>query len=436
MAHRVAELERALVIAKEEQEAMKEALGKARQRSHEDQDTIDDLHEQSNHTRQGTPDTPTTTASARESDAKEDPTSLRGIDDLKALETPVESRSRRLSHDDAQRQNYDLRYKLAQLQEQLVSQDVHYRNNLDRTLSHGDAEWNELRMRLHATEKESQERLQHLLLLKSSISSLTRTDSQITDSELLDQFTQLSNRIREWVITNFRRTKMVAGSLPPETVKALKSLTPAFETIENADRLALFQALVAEALMQILKEPLVVGLPHADHFAALHSFARNIQSHGPEYREWRRATIRAIESNNIERSAQQGKNEYLHRMAGTIEHLLFTLTSVNLTMTAQTALMSILHATADLQRMMALQKAQYEVVFFHNEGSASHRAFDDLTMEAINDVDSELEEDGDVLTDRHFLFCVFPSLQKFGDEWGDNLSVSNVLLKAKVCCAR
>jgi hypothetical protein len=436
MADRVAELERALIIAREEQVSLREDLEKVRKQSHEDQDTIDSLREQSRHSRQATPESPTTTTRSRDSYVKVDDIPLRNDSDPKALDLSVEPPNRRQSHDDLQRQNYDLRYKVAQLQEQLVSQSVDYRNNFDRAISHGDAEWNELRMRLHATEKESQERLQQLLLLKSSISSLTRSDSQITDSELVDLFTQLFNRIREWVISNFRRTKMVAGNLPAETVKALKALTPVFESIENTDRLALFQALIADALMQVLREPLVVGLPHTDHFAALQSFARSIQTHGPEYRVWRRATIRAIENNNIGQSVQQGKNEFLHGIARKIEHLLFTLTSVNLTMAAQAALMSILNAAADLHRTMALQKAQYEVGFFRNEMSISNCAFDDQMMEAINDMDDEIEDDDDELMERRFLFCVFPGLQKFGDERGNNTAMSNVLLKARVCCPR
>jgi hypothetical protein len=436
MADRVAELERALVIAREEQESLREDLEKARKQSQEDQDTIDSMREQSRHSRQATPESPTTTTRSRDSYVKVDDNPSRNNSDSKALDSSVESRNRRQSHDDVQRQNYDLRHQVAQLQEQLVSQDVNYRNGFDRAHSHGDSEWNELRMRLHATEKESSERLQQLLLLKSSISSLTRSDSQITDSELVDLFTHLFNRIREWVISNFRRTKMVAGNLPAETIKALKALTPVFESIENADRLALFQALIADALMQILRESLVVGMPHTDHFAALQSFARSIESHGPQYREWRRATIRTIENNKIGQSVQQGKNDFLHGMARKIEHLLFTLTSVNLTTAAQAALMSILNATADVQRTIALQKAEYEVVFFRNETSTSNCAFDDQMMEVINDMDTEVDDDDDEFMDRRFLFCVFPGLQKFGDEWGNNTAMNNVLLKARVCCSR
>jgi hypothetical protein len=54
-------------------------------------------------------------------------------------------------------------------------------------------------------------------------------------------------------------------------------------------------------------------------------------------------------------------------------------------------------------------------------------------MEIINDVD-DMDDDGDTRIERIFSFCVFPCLEKFGDEFGEKVDVRNVLLKAKVCC--
>jgi hypothetical protein len=284
MGDRVAELERALVTTREEQKAMREELEKARQLSRKDQDTIDELRRQNAYARQDTPESPTATTSEHK-DGGNEHDGPRGRED--SQKEPSFSKNSQASDEDTLRQNYDLRYKLAQLQEQLVAQDVAYHDNIDRALSRGDAEWNELRMQLHDTEKQSQERLKQLLSLKSSISSLTRTDSQTTDSELVDSFTHLFNRIREWIISNFRRSQMDAGNLPVETIKALRSLTPAFVSIEKADRLALFQALISHALMQVLEEPLIVGTPRAGPLTALRSFAESIQSSGSEYREYR-----------------------------------------------------------------------------------------------------------------------------------------------------
>jgi hypothetical protein len=408
MAERVAELEKALSIAREEQVAMKEEIDKARSHRDGHGSTTGNAPLQVDH--------------------------ADGQSRLDALETPKANLPSAQSIEDVHQQNQDLRYRLDQLQEQLVSQDVMYRSKLERALSHdGEPEWNELRIRLHATEKESQDRLQQLLSLKSSISSLTRPDSQITDSNLTDSFTQLFNRIREWVISNFRRTKTDTTQLPPVTVKALRSLTPAYESIEKSDRLSLYQALVTNALMQVLEEPIVVGLPHTGPLAAIRSFAESIQDTGPEYREWRRATVRLIEKSELGMLLQRGRTDLLHKISGEIGHLLFTLTSINLTPHSQSALMSILSAASDLQRTMVLQKARYQVEFFRTQDNDRSYVFDNRRMEAINDLDDSVDE-SDVLAEHHFLFCVFPCLEKFGDEWGDNMQVSNILLKAGVCC--
>jgi hypothetical protein len=428
MADRVAELERALVIAREEQNVLKKELEKAREHLHEEQNTVQQHHQ----THQDASHAPTFALTERIRDTQ-DHDELSGVEDnLRPLDTPKDHHSRDQSTEDILQQNHDLRYKLARLQDQLASQEITFRNNLERALSNRDGEWNELRSRLHVTEKESQERLQQLLSLKSSISSLTRSDSQTTDSELADSFTQLSNRIREWVISNFRRSKLDAGDLPVETVNALRSLTPTYELIEKTDRLALYQGLVSSALMQVFEEPLVVGLPLAGPLATIRLFAEGIQDKGSEYREWRRATIRAIEKSKVCRSLEQGKSDFLHTIAGEIAHLLFTLTSVNLTSAAQSALEAILNATADLQRTLALQKARYQVLFFHHAKSNEDSGFDDRRMESDQDLDSMDEHDG--LPERQFLFCVFPCLEKFGNEWGEDEDMGNVLLKARVCC--
>jgi hypothetical protein len=403
MAEKLAELEKALSIAREEQNAMREELDRVKQLRHADQDTPGVTPRQPGYTQPIAP-APIDAIIER----------IRGAEDKEDGFVEISNQST----DAILQQNCDLRHKLAQLEDQAGSQD------------HLDSEWNDLRFRLHATEKESNERLQQLLSLKSSISSLTRTDSQITDNELSDSFTQLSNRIREWVISNFRRTKMDAGNLPVETVKALRSLTPNWESIEKSDRLALYQALVSNAMMAVLEEPMVVG-SQTGCLAALRSFAASLDNASSEYHEWRRATVRAMERSTSKDSLEQEKSEVLHAIAAEIAHLLFTLTSINLTPAAKTGLLGILHAAAELQRTIVLQKARYHVLFFRSQDSS---VFDEGRMESDNDFDSAMEDDCEMHDDRRFLFCIFPCVEKFGDEWGEHLEVGNVLLKAKVCC--
>lgn len=395
-AARVAELERALVIAEEEQDSLREELSSIRRRTQNDEDTIDDLRQQLSET---------------QSDLEDDRFSSA-------------DRASQQADDDSE-QITSLRYRIAQLENILDSRDALYRQR-------HEADLNELRTRLHVTEKESQERQQQLLSLKSSISFLTRRDLQVTDSELVASFSQLANRVRDWVITNFRRTKFHVTELPPETVEVLRSISPRYDEVETTERLALYQAIISNALVRILEEPIVVG-SRTGPLAIFTQFSDDMYatSTTPEYREWRRATVRLVENNHAFQTLQQAREQTLFITAKELEHILFTLTSASLTPSAHAALISVLGAAADLQRTLVLQKARYQLLFYRDQ-APDHTEYNERKMESVN-ADST-DEDGDMCTDRRFLFCVFPGLEKFGDEFGERANISNILLKATVCC--
>jgi hypothetical protein len=325
------------------------------------------------------------------------------------------------------RQNHELRCRVAQLEEQLRSTDS-TQQGPDRPRSPVDI--GGLRLRLHAAEKESQERLQQLISIKSSISSLTRMQSQITDSDLVASFSELANRVREWTVSNLRRTKPHFDNLPKETEEVVGKLYPQYRSgIQGADKFALYQAVISNSLMHIFESPLVFGLPAS--LAAILSFADEVQDSGAAYGEWKRATIQVLESSRVQQDLVAERERLLHRMLGDVCHLLFTLTSTTVTSSAQLALTGIFKNTIDLQRTLALQKARYQLLFLHNQGKTMY--LDDRTMEAINDVESTMDDDTVMETDRTFLFCAFPGLIKHGNEWGEHHEMSNVLLKARVC---
>lgn len=424
-ADRIAELERALEVAKEEQNGLKEELAKVQQHELVFRETIDEYRRQLAGTYHQTKSPPGAFQDSHPASPRSTSISMEYED--------IERRNSFDQREDILEHNYELRSKLAQLQDQLISQENIYQSRLNQASTRNDAEWNELTSRLHVTEKESQERLQQLLSLKSSISSLTRMDSQITDSELSESLSQLANRVREWVISNFRRTKLELSNIPPETVEALKAVSPNYKSISPSDRLALYQALISNTMMHLFRDPIIIGLPETGPFAPIRQLAAFMHDAGAEYREWRRTTIRCLEKSEAKHALLQEKEKSIHRLSNEIGHQLFTLTSMNVTGNAQSGLEGILNAAADLQHTLLLQKAQYRVVFFRNQES-QQIYFDERRMESINDLDDSTDEDGDVVVDRKFAFCVFPCLEKFGDEYGENAEVSNVLLKARVCC--
>jgi hypothetical protein len=408
MARKVAELERALAVAREEQVALRKDLAEGRERRQTDQDTIKRLEHQLGPTYRNGSDAPSRASSGHWRDSEDD------------------------ADEDLVRQNHELCHKLGQRQEQLASEDALHHDDPVRPSSPEGTE--DLRLRLHAAEKESQERLQQLLSLKSSISSLTRTDPQVTDGELMESFSQLANRIREWTISNFRRSKLDLNNLLPETHAILRCIMPDFENLLARDRLAFLQAVTADALMQIFRELLIVSMPSVDAPAGIRSFAHCFQnSRSIEFSEWRRTTIRLLESNEAQRyPLGNEKEQLLHHLAGKIKDMLqWELTATIITTDAYNVLAGIVSTAIELQRTLALQRATYQVLFLHNQDTRMD--FDDRTMEAINDLEGIVDEGSDMNIDRTFLFCVFPGLIKFGDEWGHHPEISNVLLKARVC---
>ncbi|KAF2659427.1 hypothetical protein K491DRAFT_675647 [Lophiostoma macrostomum CBS 122681] len=408
---RIADLERALALARENQHAMQDELDKVNQHGVVYRETIADYRRQL-------------------SDTYNSPRLASPQMDYEPDDSPSPSFGK--PHDDLVDENYDLRSKVAELQYQLTQQDALHRTKLDEARFRGEVDWNELTGRLHNSEKESGERLQQLLDLKHSISALTRMESQVTDSELVEQLEQLHHRIREWVISNYRRTKLNFGNLSQETARALHGIHPEFTKVDSTDRLAFYQAIIASTLMHILREPIFIGLPESGPLSAIRHAATYIHDAGAEYHEWRRTTIRALEKSEVNHALQQEREKTLYRMAGDIEHQLFSLTSTNLSPQARSSLLSILNAAADLHKSLLLQKARYHLHSFRNHTDGP-TYFDEQRMEMINDID-DVDDDGDTQIDRIFSFCVFPCLEKFGDEFGEKVEVRNVLLKAKVCC--
>lgn len=188
-ADRVSELERALAVAREEQDALRAEVDRARGQGYEYKDIgADSLGVFG-------PRSPPADAPVMDSQREVE----------KEKEDPAPWMRERLALIE---QNYELRDKATELQEKLVEQEVLFKARLERALSRNESEWNELTRRLHNSEKDAQERLQQLLDLKHSISALTRMDSQVSDAELVERMGQLYHRTREWIISNLRRSKL------------------------------------------------------------------------------------------------------------------------------------------------------------------------------------------------------------------------------------
>lgn len=403
--NQIADLEKTLVIVDQERETLKEETEKLKHQLALAHDAIAELQQQ-----------------VSEPDRKKELERDSDYYDTSAKELQEHLK------DDIVRQNLQLRHKVLQLQDQM-SRDLKDHAQQYHESPPKDFELNELRLRLHASEKEAQERLQQLMSLKSSISSLTRQDSQMADSELTEALSQFADRIREWVVVNFRRSKINFDEVPADEMDIIKSIVPNFRAVSGADRLALYQALVSSSMMEIFQEPIIVGLPKVGPLASVRAFADSLT--GSAQHEWKRATIRALENSALLPILRYEVDKLVQRLSDGVAHLLLALTSMNLSTNSRSALQDIFKAAVEIQRTMALQKARYETTFFRNP-TLQKPELDDRRMEAINDFDSSTDEDGDVTMQPGFYFCIFPCIEKFGDERGEHLVTGNVLLKARV----
>jgi hypothetical protein len=319
-------------------------------------------------------------------------------------------------------QNNGLRHRLADTQGQLLSLGSHLEPQ------HSDSDWDALTLRLHEAEKESHARLQQLLSLKSSISTLTRTDSQVSDAELAEGFSQLANRVREWVVSNYRRSKLSFDGLSEANVELLRAITEDFESIDTVDKLPLYQAVVSRILMRIFDEPVMIGMPDQGLYAGLRSFAASAQSGGVDVREWKRVTLQVVERSTPAAALYNWRSQRLATLAVELENAMLSISSTDITPSARSTLISILSAAADLQRTLCLQKACYNVIFLDSL-RGTHRHFDEQAMESINHLEERMDDDSEAYARHHdFAFCVFPCLEKAGS------NVENIVFKAKVCC--
>jgi hypothetical protein len=136
--------------------------------------------------------------------------------------------------------------------------------------------------------------------------------------------------------------------------------------------------------MHLFREPICIGLPDSGPLAPIRQLALSIQGAGPEFREWRRITVRILEKSSASQQLQEEKERIIQSMSSQIQHQLFSITSTSLTPPAQLTLIAILNAAVDLQNTLLLQRAQYTVHFFREE-DCGRIHFDEARMESIND---------------------------------------------------
>jgi hypothetical protein len=346
-----------------------------------------------------------------------------------------------------QEEVFDLKDKLEELQSETLDREGIWSAQWEHERANWIKERNQQAEALHNAEKEVLERRKQLIDLKQSISALTRTDNQATDSDLLDRMDQLYHRIREWVISNYRRSKLGVSNLNPDTIAVLEAINPKYQQSETTDKISLYQAVVAFNAMKIFQENVCVGLPISGVLAetcrlfqgrfiqGYQPYVRltpKIDSDGPDFRNWSRATVRMIRQTPLKDAVDARKKELIHSVAETTLKILEDISGVTKSDAIESSLVNLLYAAGDLQDTLLFQKARYSISFLVYDVESSHLRFDSQKMDPIN----ELEEDDGEFLEPEFRYAVFPNLIKSGDELGARPEIRNVLLRARVVCGK
>ncbi|XTI93382.1 hypothetical protein V2W45_1252381 [Cenococcum geophilum] len=407
---RIAELEKALAVALSKQKAMTDDIERLRNHETVYRDAMEGYKQQL-------------------SDEQGQRYSLHSNSGPKEFEQETDRRrSWGKERVELQEQIYELQGKVAELQSDLLDRDAMWKMQWERERTDRIMERNQLAESLHAAEKEAQDRRKQLLDLKQSISALTRMESQVTDGELTERMDQLYHRTREWVISNFRRSKLNLSNIRKETAEVLENIYPEYVKTQPSEKIGLYQAVVMNSIMKIFNEKACIGLPEDGPLAKVRELATYLQGNqAPEFREWRRCTIRALEKGQARQVLDERTQLLIRGIANEIQEIMADVSGVNLTETSQGSIIGVLQTVVELQKIFLTQKAEYVVTLVMEPSSQNGATFDGSRMEFVN----QEEED---TTQSKIAFFVFPVLEKYGNESGENLSVRNVLLKARVFC--
>ncbi|KAG8419338.1 hypothetical protein J3458_004213 [Metarhizium acridum] len=121
--------------------------------------------------------------------------------------------------------------------------------------------WEVLRRELKERDDEMRGLRSQIRGLKEFVSTSTRTDGQTSDEVFGDGMARLGNGLQNWVITNFRRTKLVDFAKVDEaTLAELSELVPMYEALAQTVKVHLLQSVVSKILVEMVFDTYFVGL--------------------------------------------------------------------------------------------------------------------------------------------------------------------------------
>ncbi|KAK5148924.1 hypothetical protein LTR04_000316 [Oleoguttula sp. CCFEE 6159] len=340
-----------------------------------------------------------------------------------------------------QKKHSTLQAEFDDLRERFVTRDQLWKSEWQKKSGDVLDERDELREKLHAAQKmgssheeEAIDLRRQLLDLKHSISTSTRMESQVTDQIFAQEMVTLNHEIQNWVVNNFRRTKSVDFSNLPSTLKeALGRTVPLYETLARSAKLSIYQAMVMSHLMEVFNAKYFFGLPHDGPFGQLESIAdhfRSMQASADapsvEYSQWRSTTFELVRQSDDGDLADH-TSFLTDQIVDDVDNILSDLTATESSSARLETLRSIVERAIAISRLFSVQRAEFSSEL-PCSSAMKEIEFDGALMEDING------EDATELERRAVQCATFPVVYKIGDERGENLHLRNVIMKAKVLC--
>lgn len=270
--------------------------------------------------------------------------------------------------------------------------------------------------------------------LKTWVSSSTRSEGQVTDSDLRTSVSDLAAGLQNWVLKNYRRSKLLSISdLTEEVQEKLDELCPLWESIMEggAAKVHLLQSLVSRLLKDRVFEAYFVGLPEEqeEQLRGFETWLKNTAKNETDVNSLRAATLGVLNTKSMAVNLDWRMEQVIHTVGKEVLDLLGAIT-INESPTSEstrTHLHTLIKEAVTLSRTLRVQKAQFALWMPTIREYDSHH-FDAETMEDIGGEDEESQQEREVRC------IIFPGVVKEGDENGERMGLKNCIVKAKVLC--
>ncbi|KAF2762168.1 hypothetical protein EJ05DRAFT_497035 [Pseudovirgaria hyperparasitica] len=315
----------------------------------------------------------------------------------------------------------ELQSRVHSLQSDIADRDNYWKAQWERESRERIYERNALAEDLHTAQKDALDKRKQLLDLKQSISSLTHIENQVTDGEVAERMDGLYHRVRNWVVSNYRRSQPDLACLSNVHLQRLSNCVPRYQDLDlRTWKISVYQAMVMRELIYIFQDEHCYGLPHDGILGQVRTLAQELRSTGLEYRKWHSGTVELLLRTSPDSLVQNTKNLAL-KMADDLLDILHAISSVEATDSAHIALHNIIMEAIGISRLLRVQIPLYSVFLPREE------QFDAANMQLTDEQDEEDEQ-------KLIALAVTPCVQKISEETNDGSLTKRTIHKAKVVC--